>query len=189
MKRYLVAAVAVLSFAAPAAANPDWPFQPMPIGATPEYQPAGALAAGRRRRVRRDSRQRAGGRADAPRAVRQPAGDRRARRHRRLGRPDDALRQRGRRAVARPGLVAGARRRHPSRRDGHHAARRVPDLGRRTRPRPPADVPRADARVGERRAARGRPADIVLRDRDQVVLVHGGDVEIHRSFTFKPVRL
>ena len=41
---------------------------------------------------------------------------------------------------------------------------------------------------GEPRA--GRPAhDIVLSDRDQVVLVHGGDVEIHHSFAFKPVRL
>jgi hypothetical protein len=40
---------------------------------------------------------------------------------------------------------------------------------------------------GEPRA--GNPADIVLSDRDQVVLVHGGDVEIHRSFAFKPVRL
>jgi hypothetical protein len=40
---------------------------------------------------------------------------------------------------------------------------------------------------GEPRA--GDPRTIVLRDRDQVVLVHGGDVEIHRSFAFKPVRL
>ena len=35
----------------------------------------------------------------------------------------------------------------------------------------------------------GDPRTIRLKDRDQVVLVHGGDVEIHRSFAFKPVRL
>jgi hypothetical protein len=34
----------------------------------------------------------------------------------------------------------------------------------------------------------GDPASIALRDRDQVVLVLGGDVDIHPSFTFKPVR-
>lgn len=40
---------------------------------------------------------------------------------------------------------------------------------------------------GEPRA--GDPRTIELHDRDQVVLVHGGDVEVHRSFAFKPVRL
>ena len=35
----------------------------------------------------------------------------------------------------------------------------------------------------------GDPASIVLRDRDQVVVVHGGDVGIDRTFAFKPVRL
>jgi hypothetical protein len=61
-----------------------------------------------------------------------------------------------------------------------------PDLGRRPRPRPPAHVPRTDPGVGQRRAARRQPADIVLSDRDQVVPVHGGDVEVHRSFAFSP---
>ncbi len=188
MKRALVAAVAALCFAAPAAANPDWPFQPVPIGATPEYHPparwplaGGAGFGGLRGNVQEGARMHLELFANqqviaVPGGIGVSGG-----RTTLYGNVVDALWHAPAWSLE-PGGVIHLAREGITLRDVFRiwGAELGPDRLLTFRGRVRAWV-NGTPRTGD-------PADIVLRDRDQVVLVHGGDVGIHPTFTFKPVR-
>ena len=172
---------AILAFAA---------FQPTPIGATPEYQPparwplAGAAGfGGLRGNVQEGARMHLELFANqqvivVPGGIGVSGG-----RTTLYGNVVDAL-------WHAPAWSRRARRRHPSRARRAHARATCSGSGA------PTSAPTACSR-STGRSARGStasrapatPRTSCCSDRDQVVLVHGGDVEIHRSFAFKPVRL
>jgi hypothetical protein len=188
-RRFLAVVVALAALASEPAAAADWPFQPVPIGAAPEYRPParwpaagwgafggfqGGVSEGARAHLELFANQRV---IVVPAGIGVSGG-----RTTLYGNVVDAL-SHARTWTLEPGGVVHLDDADVTLGDVFATWGQPLEPGRLlTFSRPIRAWVNGEPHEGD-------PRSIALHDGDQVVLVLGGDVDVHRSFAFKPVRL